>query len=120
MHNKLPKINQFLHTKIVETYPDSPLVDAVQRFHPIVLQKQDVDKIVFQHLADVALKSPEKMKELYSGKVFIIDTSVEPIDSYPFCTFIEGVDSYFILLKERQPIVNAEPISAFVSLKSSI
>lgn len=120
MNNKLPEINQFLHTKIVETSPDSPLVDAIQRFHPIVLYKEDVNEIVFQHLADIALKSPEQMKDLYSGKVFIIDTSVEPIDSYPFRTFIESVDSYFVLLKEKEPIVNAEPISAFVSLESSL
>ena len=120
MNNELPGINQFLRTKIVETFPDSPLVDAIQRFHPIVLKKADVDEIVMQHLADIALKSPEKMKESYSGKIFLIDSSVEPIDSYPFRTFIEGVDSYFILLKERQPsMVYAEPVSAFCSSESS-
>jgi len=116
LNNELPEINQFLRTKIVETFPDSPLVDAIQRFHPIVLKKADVNEIVMQHLADIALKSPEKMKESYSGKVFLIDASVEPINSYPFRTFIEGVDSYFVLLKERQPsMMCAEPISAFCS-----
>lgn len=120
MDHELPEIKQFLHTKIVETFPDSPLVDAIQRFHPIVLKKSDVDEIIMQHLVDIALKSPKKMKESYSGKVFLIDASVEPIDSYPFRTFIEGVDSYFILLKERQPsTVYAKPVSAFCSSESS-
>lgn len=116
MNHKLLGINQFLHTKIVETFPDSPLVDAIQRFHPIVLKKADVDEIVMQHLVDIALKSPEKMKESYSGKVFLIDASVEPINSYPFRTFIDGVDSYFILLRESQPsVLYAKPVSAFCS-----
>lgn len=114
MNNKLPGIKQFLHTKIVETFPDSPLIDAIQRFHPILLQKADVDEIIMQHLVDIALKNPEKMKELYSGKIFLIDVTVESIDNYPFRTFIEGVDSYFILLKEKQAsVVDAKPVSAF-------
>jgi len=103
--SSISDVEKILHEKIVCASHNDPLLQKIQQFNPITLRKKDLNKIVVQHLADVAAKVPERMHELYSRMVFIIDVDAEKINCYPLSTFIQGVDSYFVLIGDSKEIL---------------